>query len=195
MQVKLVLQRNRLFVESPEKKILEKLLDDIDIKAAHEACGNAGIKSGQGRLDTAAAAIATTMQTIDLTKAPEEPKEDEEGREPDATQQKNANGVGQKRPRDDDDDVEAAEAERSLQNNGAAASRTARNGSGNGVEAGQQRRGNGEAAAINGGDGVCDGKPHPVPHSKQSALPPEAESDVQLFSFEISPLHVCSHHP
>jgi len=46
LQVKLVLQRNKLFVESPDKQVLQRLLKDSDISAAHAACGGGGITSG-----------------------------------------------------------------------------------------------------------------------------------------------------
>lgn len=198
MQVKLVLQRNRLFVESPEKNILEKLLEDIDIKAAHEACGNAGIKSGQGRLDTAAAAIATTMQTIDLTKVPQEDHDDDgDGDQPGTSGGKQRGG--------DVEDEEAEEAERSFRAGGATntgAKKTLACASARAAGAGAQTnagKGNSNSAAAQGahpgGRGSKEGgeqcAPQPVPHSKQSAVPEEA-ANVELFSFEISPLHVRS---
>ena len=200
MQVKLVLQRNRLFVESPEKKILEKLLEDIDIKAAHEASGNAGIKSGQGRLDIAAAAIATTMRTIDLTKVPQDPEDAGEGGG-DATQTQTQTQTqpgldkraGAQRAGGDEDDEEAEEAERSFRvaTNAAAESgapsrsRASASASASAAAAGAQQRGNGAKL----GPETCE--PRPVPHSNQSALPEEG-GHVEIFSFEISPLHVRS---
>ena len=69
MQVKLVLKRNRLYVESPEKAILLELLQHEVIAAAHAAAGGAGIAAGAGRKDAAAAAMASEMQTIDLAAA------------------------------------------------------------------------------------------------------------------------------
>lgn len=198
LQVKLVLQRNRLFVESPEKKILEKLLEDIDIQAAHEACGNAGIKTGHGRLDIAAAAIATTMQTIDLTKAPQDANgEGEGGQLPGGT----------KNGKQDDEDAEAEEAERSLRNAGstngsskvvvrpaaAGASNVAATGRTKSQPNGVNRNSNngnaqeGSASLEKEGRQQC--APNPVPHSNQSALPKES-ANMETFSFEISPLHV-----
>lgn len=69
MQVKLVLQRNRLYVESPDKSILEALLEHAVIAEAHDASGGGGIRAGAGRRDTAAQAFTSTMEQLDLSKA------------------------------------------------------------------------------------------------------------------------------
>lgn len=196
MQVKLVLQRNRLFVESPEKRILEKLLDDVDIKAAHQASGNAGIKCGQGRLDVAAAAIATTMQTIDLTKVPQD-QDGEGGGGVDVAQPGLATSGGKQRGRGDEDDEEAEEAERSLEAGASGAKRTEKRApapataSATAAVVGSEQQP--EHSAVQRSSGGTQGAescaPKPVPHSDQSAIP-EGGAPVELFSFEISPLHV-----
>jgi hypothetical protein len=78
-----VLKRNRLFVESPEKAILASLLEHPDIAAAHDAVGGGGIQTGSGRRDVAAAAMASTLEKLDLTRTAtnDGPSEDEEAAE------------------------------------------------------------------------------------------------------------------
>jgi hypothetical protein len=188
VQVKLVLQRNRLFVESPDKAILQKLLEDVDIQAAQDACGGSGIKSGHARLDTAAQAITTRMQTIDLTKALE--PEEEDGHEGNDGADGTAIEGRAARHERGEADVEAEEAEASML--AAAQQRTATNGS-SVVATGKGRRGQAAAAGSTGASGgshatACE--PRPIPFAKQSAIPDGPEQDVEIFSFEISPIHV-----
>lgn len=67
--MKLVLQRNRLYVESPDQAILERLLEHPDIAKAHEEAGGGGIRAGAGRKDLAASTMARDLVSIDLKKA------------------------------------------------------------------------------------------------------------------------------
>lgn len=168
-QVKLVLQRNQLFVESPDKQVLQKLLRDADIKAAHEAAGGGGIVQGRGRSDTAAQAMASHLQNIDLTEAV--PDEDQDG------------------------DEEAAEAEREMRaavagSTGATPSASGRP-SAAGSAAGRPPAGRSGAAGAGEDPGKkarCESKP--IPFAENSAIAAVSEHDVDIFSFEISALHV-----
>lgn len=169
VQVKLVLQKNQLFVESPDKQVLQKLLKDGDIKAAHEAAGGGGIVQGRGRRDTAAQAMASHLQNIDLTEAV--PDEDEGG------------------------DEEAAEAEREMRAAAAGSTGATPSTSGRPSAAGSAAGPTpaGSSAAAGAGEGAaqkarCESRP--VPFAESSAIAAVSEHDVDIFSFEISALHV-----
>lgn len=171
LQVKLVLQRNKLFVESPDKQVLQRLLKDSDISAAHAACGGGGITSGRGRRDTAAQAMASHLQNIDLTEnVPDEDLNDAEG----------------------DGDVEAAEAERDLL--AASAGAAAAKGSSASAPPGRGAAAAGAAGrpvAGQAGQAPAQCESRAIPFAEKSAIGAVSEHDVDIFSFEISALHVC----
>ena len=203
LQVKLVLQRNRLFVESPDKEILETLLEHPDIAAAHEAAGGGGIRAGTGRRDTAAQRMATDMERIDLANA-----------------QAQADAAAAVAAADDADAgaAEAAEAEREAAAvaggsmagaargvaSAAGAAASGATGAGAAVAAVAQAGsasagGTKQPAELRmGGGGTEDaevrpcGHQHIVPYAEASAIAPEADMDEQIFSFEIAAAHVRS---
>lgn len=171
VQVKLVLQRNQLFVESPDKQVLQKLLKDSDIKAAHEASGGRGILQGRGRRDTAAQAMASHLQNIDLTEAvPDDDLADAGG----------------------DGDAEAAEAEREMHAASAKAQPAGGPAAAGPAAAGGSAAAAADAAAVGAAKAATAAKceNRPVPFAEASAIGAVSEHDVDIFSFEISALHV-----
>jgi hypothetical protein len=64
-------------VESPDRVILEMLLEHPDIAKAHGEAGGGGIRAGAGRKDLAASTMAQDLVSLDLTKAAKNAQEAE----------------------------------------------------------------------------------------------------------------------